>query len=69
MPYCLLLNSRQLTSLAQLLQPYVEPIFQLLHIVWQDQNRSEGLLRSSMGVIGQVIYRMCCFACNADGSK
>ncbi|KAI9831027.1 MAG: hypothetical protein M1819_005265 [Sarea resinae] len=37
-----------------LLQPYIEPIFQLLSIVWQDQHRSEGLLRSSMGVIGDL---------------
>ena len=39
---------------ASVLQAYVEPIFQLLNIVWQDQNRSESLLRSSMGVIGCV---------------
>src|SRR5207248_3207897 len=31
---------------------YIESIFQLLHIVAQDNNRSEGLLRASMGVIG-----------------
>lgn len=36
----------------QLLQPYVESIFQLLHSVYQDPNRTEALLRSSMGVIG-----------------
>jgi len=35
-----------------LLQPYVEQIFHLLNTVWLDQNKSEGLLRSSMGVIG-----------------
>ena len=34
------------------LQPYVESIFQLLNNIAQDPNRSEGLLRSSMGVIG-----------------
>ncbi|KAI9665277.1 MAG: karyopherin beta [Trizodia sp. TS-e1964] len=38
----------------QLLTNYVEFIFQLLNIVWQDQNRSEGLLRSAMGVIGDL---------------
>ncbi|KAI9814209.1 MAG: karyopherin beta [Pycnora praestabilis] len=38
----------------QLLQQYVESIFQLLNIVWQDQNRSEALLRSAMGVIGDL---------------
>ena len=36
----------------QLLQPYVESIFQLLSQVYQDQNRTEALLRSSMGVVG-----------------
>lgn len=35
-----------------LLQPYVESIFQLLGVIAQDVNRSEGLLRASMGVIG-----------------
>ena len=37
---------------ANLLQPFVESIFQLLHTVFQDQNRTEALLRSSMGVVG-----------------
>jgi importin subunit beta-1 len=37
-----------------LLQPFVESIFQLLHQVYQDSNRTEGLLRSSMGVVGYV---------------
>jgi len=37
---------------ANLLQPYVESIFQLLQTVYQDPNRTEALLRSSMGVIG-----------------
>ena len=36
----------------QLLQPFVESIFQLLSQVYQDANRTEGLLRSSMGVVG-----------------
>ncbi|EEH09716.1 importin subunit beta-1 [Histoplasma capsulatum G186AR] len=36
------------------LQPYVESIFQLLNIIAQDNNRSEGLLRASMGVIGDL---------------
>lgn len=38
--------------LAALLQPYVESIFSLLNVVWLDQNRSDALMRSSMGVIG-----------------
>jgi importin subunit beta-1 len=37
---------------AALLQPYVESIFSLLNIVWLDQNRSDALMRASMGVIG-----------------
>jgi len=38
----------------QLLQPYVESIFQLLQTVYQDANRTEALLRASMGVIGDL---------------
>lgn len=37
---------------ANLLQPYVDSIFQLLQTVYQDPNRTEALLRSSMGVVG-----------------
>ncbi|KIW04872.1 hypothetical protein, variant [Verruconis gallopava] len=37
-----------------LLEQYVEPIFALLKTVWQDQNRSEPLMRSAMGVIGDL---------------
>ena len=37
-----------------LIQPFVESIFQLLHIISQEGNRSEGLMRSAMGVIGFV---------------
>lgn len=37
------------------IQPFVESIFQLLHIISQEGNRSEGLMRSSMGVLGYVI--------------
>ncbi|EON62303.1 hypothetical protein W97_01524 [Coniosporium apollinis CBS 100218] len=39
---------------AQLLAPYVESIFQLLQIVYTDPNRTEALLRSSMGVVGDL---------------
>lgn len=48
--------------LAELLRQYVESIFQLLNIVWVDQNRSEGLMRSAMGVIGFVFppLYLCC---------
>lgn len=41
-------------SIAELLKPYVDHIIQLLHIVFTDANRTEALLRSSMGVIGYV---------------
>lgn len=37
-----------------LLQPYVESVFQLLNAVWIDQNKSDSLMRSSMGVIGDL---------------
>ena len=37
---------------AEVMKPYADSIFRLLHIVSQEQSRSEGLLRSAMGVIG-----------------
>ncbi|KAK8157951.1 armadillo-type protein [Phyllosticta citrichinensis] len=37
-----------------LLVPYVEAIFSLLHTVQSDPNRTEALMRSSMGVIGDL---------------
>ncbi|PBP16901.1 importin beta-1 subunit [Diplocarpon rosae] len=37
-----------------LLQPYVESVFHLLNVVYLDQNRSDALMRSSMGVIGDL---------------
>ena len=43
-----------LTSAAQLLQPYIENIFQLLQTIYQDPHRTEALLRASMGVIGDL---------------
>lgn len=42
------------TSKANLLQEYATSIFQLLFTISQDVNRSEGLLRASMGVIGDL---------------
>lgn len=41
------------------IQPFVESIFQLLHNISQEGNRSEGLMRSSMGVIGYVLKAGC----------
>jgi importin subunit beta-1 len=43
-----------LTSKATLLGEFVESIFQFLHVIYADPNRTEALLRSSMGVIGLV---------------
>jgi importin subunit beta-1 len=47
---------RKLTSasLAQALQQYVQAIFALLALIATDINRSESLMRASMGVIGYV---------------
>jgi len=39
---------------SQLLQPYIETIFALLQVIYQDPNRSEALLRTCMGVIGDI---------------
>ncbi|TLD27739.1 importin subunit beta-1 [Venturia nashicola] len=36
------------------LAQYVEPIFGLIKILYEDQNRSESLMRSTMGVIGDL---------------
>ncbi|OJJ45676.1 hypothetical protein ASPZODRAFT_68627 [Penicilliopsis zonata CBS 506.65] len=36
------------------LSPFIESIFQLLHLISQDPNRSEGLMRASMGVLGDL---------------
>lgn len=47
--------SREITLLTKVvnqLQPYIESIFQLLHLISQDPSRSEGLMRASMGVLG-----------------
>ena len=46
------LNSSSDSGLANVLAQYVEAVFQLLHIISGDGNRTEGLLRSSMGVLG-----------------
>ncbi|TGO85887.1 hypothetical protein BPOR_0355g00070 [Botrytis porri] len=36
------------------LRPYVESIFGLLNTIWVDQHRSDALMRSAMGVIGDL---------------
>lgn len=42
------------TPQAPLVQPFVEPMFRLLNAVASTSNRSEGLLRSSVGVIADL---------------
>lgn len=44
----------KLSGKTQLLTPYIEPIFALLRIIHSDPNRTEALLRSSCGVIGDL---------------
>ena len=44
---------------ADQLAPYVESIFSLLNVISNDQNRSDALMRSAMGVIGQVLSSAC----------
>lgn len=41
-------------STAQILQEHVASIFQLLNVIANDMNRSEALMRASMGVIGDL---------------
>ena len=36
------------------LHPFVDQIFQVLHSISQDFNRSEGLMRATMGVLGDL---------------
>ena len=47
-----IINAMMAGEKTSLLDTHVEQIFGLVHAVFQDQNRSEPLLRSSMGVIG-----------------
>ena len=42
-------------SEADLLTPFIEPIFNILQVISQDPNRSEALLRSAMGVVGYAL--------------
>jgi importin subunit beta-1 len=44
----------------QMVAPNVESIMHLVHSVFVDQNRSESLMRSSMGVIGYVFPNLKC---------
>ncbi|KAK5111448.1 hypothetical protein LTR62_004900 [Meristemomyces frigidus] len=49
-----IINALRAGNNTNLLQPYVESIFSLLQTVYNDPNRTEALLRSSMGVIGDI---------------
>ncbi|KAK6956197.1 hypothetical protein K445DRAFT_61141 [Daldinia sp. EC12] len=49
-----IIGAMKLSGKTAALQPYVQSIFQLLNIISQDMNRSESLMRSSMGVIGDL---------------
>ncbi|KAI1391938.1 ARM repeat-containing protein [Hypoxylon trugodes] len=49
-----IIGAMKISGKTAALQPYVQSIFQLLHIISQDMNRSESLMRSSMGVIGDL---------------
>ncbi|KAH7362353.1 importin subunit beta-1 [Plectosphaerella cucumerina] len=49
-----IVGAMKLSGKTNVLQPYVESIFALLNSISGDMNRSEALLRSSMGVIGDL---------------
>ncbi|GAW22452.1 hypothetical protein EKO27_g12062 [Xylaria grammica] len=49
-----IIGAMKISSKTQALQPYVQSIFQLLNIIAQDLNKSESLMRSAMGVIGDL---------------
>jgi len=46
-----IINAMRDSNKSQILQPYVESIFQLLNVIASDMNRSEALMRASMGVM------------------
>lgn len=47
-----IIGAMKVSNKTQILQQYVESIFQLLNVIANDMNRSESLMRASMGVIG-----------------
>jgi len=49
-----IIGAMKLSNKSTLLHPFVESIFALLNTVWTDPNKSDALMRSSMGVIGYV---------------
>lgn len=50
----LLHTGANIDFVAQILQAYVPSIFELLHVISTDMNRSEALMRAAMGVIGDL---------------
>lgn len=48
------INAMKASGKTDLMIPYVESIFELLRTIQQDSNRTEGLLRSGCGVIGDL---------------
>ncbi|RYP23665.1 hypothetical protein DL765_000961 [Monosporascus sp. GIB2] len=49
-----IIGAMKLSGKTQALQPYVQAIFHLLNLIANDMNRSEPLMRSTMGVIGDL---------------
>ncbi|KAK7433172.1 karyopherin Kap95 [Neonectria magnoliae] len=49
-----IIGAMKASSKTQALQPYVPAVFQLLGLIANDLNRSESLMRASMGVIGDL---------------
>ncbi|KAK3331040.1 armadillo-type protein [Apodospora peruviana] len=49
-----IIGAMKVSGKTQVLQPYVTSIFQLLNVIASDVNRSEALMRASMGVIGDL---------------
>ncbi|KAI1343356.1 ARM repeat-containing protein [Xylariaceae sp. FL0016] len=49
-----IIGAMKMSNKTEALQSYVQSIFQLLNIISQDMNRSESLMRSAMGVIGDL---------------
>ncbi|KAK4194278.1 armadillo-type protein [Triangularia verruculosa] len=49
-----IINAMKAGNKTEVLQPYVQSIFEMLNVIATDPNRSEALMRSAMGVIGDL---------------
>ncbi|KAK7740752.1 karyopherin Kap95 [Cytospora paraplurivora] len=49
-----IIGAMKTSGKTQILQEYVASIFELLHLIANDMNRSEALMRATMGVIGDL---------------